>query len=422
MYVSKLAFRTQKENPSDEFSRGAQLLVRAGFVEKNFSGVYTYLPSGLKVLRNVEALIRKEMDAIGGQEMLMPSLTPKTVWDTSGRWEVLGDILYKLKDGQDKTLSLAPTHEDVLSAIMVHHLSGNDRLPLYVYQIQNKFRDEPRAKSGLIRTREFLMKDLYSFHTSFDDLNRFYEIVKEAYVRIFKACGVKAYVTQASGGAFSKENSHEFMVESSAGEDRVFVCPECDFSKNVEVVEDESKKECNMCRKGIMREIKAIEVGNIFKLGTKFSDAFGLYTTSKEGNKMPVVMGSYGIGLGRIMGTIAEVSSDDRGLIWPTILAPYQIYLVPLEKSGGDTGDVTETAQRVYKGLQASGFDILYDDREKSAGEKFGDADILGIPLRLVISEKTLKEDSVEVKERRTGKITMAPLSEVVNIVRRFLI
>jgi len=422
MYVSKLAFRTKKENPSDEFSSGAQLLVRAGFVEKNFSGVYTYLPLGLRVLRNVETLIRGEMDAIGGQEMLMPSLTPKAIWDTSGRWEVLSDILYKLNDGQDKILSLAPTHEDVLSAIMVHHLSGNDRLPLCVYQIQNKFRDEPRAKSGLIRTREFLMKDLYSFHDSFADLNRFYEIVKEAYVRIFKACEVKAYVTQASGGTFSKENSHEFMVESSAGEDRVFVCPECDFSKNIEVVEDESKKECDVCHKGTMREIKAIEVGNIFKLGTKFSDAFGLYTTSGEGGRTSVVMGSYGIGLGRIMGTIAEVNSDDRGLIWPAILAPYQIYVVPLGKSGDGVSNVIDIAEGLYKDLQANGFDILYDDREKSAGEKFGDADILGIPLRLVISEKTLQENAVEIKERKTGKITMAPLSEVVSIVRQLLI
>ena len=413
MYVSKLSFRTKKESPSDEFSEGSKLLIRAGFIEKNFSGVYTYLPLGFRVFKKIAALIRREMDEVGGQEMLMPALTPKAVWDTTGRWEALSDIMYQLKDRQDKTLSLAPTHEEVLSAIVAHHLVGNNTLPFYLYQIQDKFRDEPRAKSGLIRTREFLMKDLYSFHTSQEDLNRFYEIMKESYARIFKECDFKAYITQASGGAFSKEHSHEFMVESNAGEDRVFVCEKCDFAQNVEVVQDETNLECPSCAASLMKEIKAVEVGNIFKLGTKFSEAFGIHCSDEEGVRRPVVMGSYGIGLGRVMGTIAEVNSDEHGLVWPRSLAPYLVYVIPLVKKGDDAEVILNVSYKIYGDLQAQGLEVLYDDREKSAGEKFGDADILGIPYRMVISSKTLAEDCVEIKERKTGKIELVKFGKL---------
>ncbi len=420
MYISNSPFRTKKENPADEFSVGAKLLVRAGFVEKNFSGVYTYLPLGFRVLQKIAALIRKEMNAIGGQEILMPALTQKSVWDESHRWEVLSDIMYQVKDRQDRIFSLAPTHEDVLSAILAHHITGSEKFPICLYQIQDKFRDEPRAKSGLMRTREFLMKDLYSFHNSYEDFNRFYEVVKEAYVRIFKQCELKAYVTQASGGTFSKENSHEFMVESEAGEDKVLVCPMCGFAQNVEVAQG-IRRGCSECNSDAMREIKAVEVGNIFKLGTKFSEAFHLTYLDAEGVRQPVVMGSYGIGLGRVMGTIADVSSDERGLVWPVLLAPYHVYLAPLYKGVEDT-KIKGVAEKVCADLQASGVEVLYDDREKSPGEKFADADLLGIPLRIVISEKTFKDNSLEIKVRKTGEVKLVPIGGFLETVKSFLV
>ncbi|MDE1970323.1 MAG: hypothetical protein KGI50_01970 [Patescibacteria group bacterium] len=418
MYASQFVFKTKKEDPADEFSRGAKLLVRAGFVEKNFSGVYTYLPLGFRVLQNIAALLRKEMDQIGGQEMLMPALTPKAIWETSERWKILSDIMYTLKDRQDRTISLAPTHEDVISALLSRHLTSNDALPFYLYQIQDKFRDEPRAKSGLMRTREFFMKDLYSFHESAEDLARFYEIVKECYMHIFAACALNAYVTKASGGTFSNEHSHEFMVESSAGEDRVFVCDQCHFAENIEVRVEASTHECPECSRADLREIKAVEVGNIFKLGTKFSEAFGLYHHAQNGDNSPVVMGSYGIGLGRVMGTIADVNSDEYGLIWPMALAPFQVYLISLFKAGDNSSEGAVLAHTLYKDLQKAGLEVLCDDRDKSPGEKFGDADLLGIPYRVVISEKTLATQSVEVKDRAQGNITLIPAHDLV----RFLI
>ena len=390
MRYSVLFPKTRKEAPKDEISVNAKLLIRAGFIEKLAAGVYNFLPLGWKVHEKIGQIIREEMDLIGGQELNLAALHPKSIWEKSGRWDKFG-ALYKLKSQSGDDLALGATHEEVLTPIISHYISSYKDLPLYLYQIQVKFRDEPRAKSGILRCREFVMKDLYSFHATEEDRASYYERVRKAYEKIFKRFGLKAIYTKASGGSFS-EFSHEFQVITDAGEDEIIYCPEGDFSENVDITKVKEGKECDMGH-GPLKRAKVIEVGNIFPLGTRFSEAFGAYFTDEKGAKKPIVMGSYGIGLGRNMGTIVEVHHDERGIIWPWSVSPYDAHLVGL----------SEEAEKVYKQLKDAGIDVLYDDRDVSAGEKFATADLIGIPYRLVVSQKT--GDKIEVK-RRDGEKT----------------
>ena len=390
MRYSVLFPKTRKEAPKDEISVNAKLLIRAGFIEKLAAGVYNFLPLGWKVHEKIGQIIREEMDLIGGQELNLAALHPKSIWEKSGRWDKFG-ALYKLKSQSGDDLALGATHEEVLTPIISHYISSYKDLPLYLYQIQVKFRDEPRAKSGILRCREFVMKDLYSFHATEEDRASYYERVRKAYEKIFKRFGLKAIYTKASGGSFS-EFSHEFQVITDAGEDEIIYCPEGDFSENVDITKVKEGKECDMGH-GPLKRAKVIEVGNIFPLGTRFSEAFGAYFTDEKGTKKPIVMGSYGIGLGRNMGTIVEVHHDDKGIIWPESVAPYEVHLVGL----------SEKADEVYKQLKDTGIiDVLYDDRDVSAGEKFATADLIGIPYRLVVSQKT--RDKIEVKKRNSEK------------------
>ena len=390
MRYSVLFPKTRKEAPKDEISVNAKLLIRAGFIEKLSAGVYNFLPLGWKVHEKIGQIIREEMDLIGGQELNLAALHPKSIWEKSGRWDKFG-ALYKLKSQSGDDLALGATHEEVLTPIISHYISSYKDLPLYLYQIQVKFRDEPRAKSGILRCREFVMKDLYSFHATEEDRASYYERVRKAYEKIFKRFGLKAIYTKASGGSFS-EFSHEFQVITDAGEDEIIYCPEGDFSENVDITKVKEGKECDMGH-GPLKRAKVIEVGNIFPLGTRFSEAFGAYFTDEKGTKKPIVMGSYGIGLGRNMGTIVEVHHDDKGIIWPESVAPYEVHLVGL----------SEKADEVYKQLKDTGIiDVLYDDRDVSAGEKFATADLIGIPYRLVVSQKT--RDKIEVKKRNSEK------------------
>ena len=406
MLQSKLFSKTFHEAPKDDTSLNAQLLIRGGFVDKLMAGVWTYLPLGLRVLSNINSIIREEMNRIGGVELYMPALQPREIWEAAGRWEV--EEMYKLKDRSGRDIGLGWTHEEVITSIAVGRIQSWRDLPQYVYQIQDKFRDEPRAKSGLVRGREFLMKDLYSFHRSEKDLDSFYRVVTKAYETIFKRAGLEAYVVEASGGAFTKDYSHEFQVLSDAGEDTIFYCLKCSFARNAEIAG--GLAQCPNC-KGELRRGTSIEVGNIFKLGTKFSEAFGLNFQNENGEKEPVVMGSYGIGPGRLLATIVEVHHDDKGIVWPVSVAPFQAHILYLSES------VRAEAERVYTALTEKRIPVLFDDRdEKTPGERFSDSDLLGIPWRIVMSEKTVAEKKFEVKRRDETKAILMDLQSFLKI------
>ncbi len=401
MRQSSLFTKTRREAPADEVSKNAQLLIRGGFIHKEMAGVYSYLPLGLRVLNNINRVIREEMNAIGGQELFMPTLQDPELWKKTDRWnDAVVDIWFKsqLKAGGD--VGLAWTHEETLTRIMTQYVSSYKDLPLFAYHIQNKFRNEVRAKSGIMRTREFLMKDLYSFTRTEEEHTDFYEKCADAYMRIFSRVGIgkSTYRTFASGGAFSKF-SHEFQTLSEAGEDIVYVNEEKGIAVNEEVLEEADLGELGV-QKSELEKKKSIEVGNIFSLGTRFSEAFGLTYLDEKGEKHPIIMGSYGIGPGRLMGTIVESLSDEKGIVWPEEIAPFSLHLVSL---GEDDEEVRSCADTLYTTLTNAGVSVLYDDRAVRAGEKFADSDLIGIPRRVVVSRKTLDAQKVEVVDRRTG-------------------
>lgn len=408
MRYSKLFSKTSKTVPHDADSANARLLTQGGFIHQEVAGVYTYLPKGLKVLRKIEEIIRKEMLNVGGHEILMPALTPKAVWEKTDRWDHF-DALFRFEGMGGKEYALGATHEEIVTPLAQEYTFSYKDLPFAVFQIQNKFRNEPRAKSGLLRGREFSMKDLYSFHTNQEDLDTYYEELKEAYLRIFEALGFDpaiTYTTYASGGAFSKF-SHEFQVLHEVGEDTIYTCEKCKLAINREIIDEQNT--CPECGNKNLKEEKGIEVGNIFKLGTRFSDAFGLKYADESGSQNPVYMGCYGIGPSRIMGSLVEVFHDDNGIIWPKQLAPYQVHLVNL----GNDEKVNKAADKLYKDLQKAGIKVLYDDRDRRAGEKLADADLIGIPVRLVVSGRTLEADSVEWKERDKEDAENVKLTEI---------
>lgn len=402
MLQSKLFSKTRKEGPKDEVAKNADLLVRGGFVHKEMAGVYSYLPLGLRVLRKIENIIREEMNAIGGQEVSMTALQNKEPWEKSGRWsDEVVDVWFKTRLKNDAEVGLATTHEEPLTLIMSEYVNSYRDLPAYVYQFQTKFRNELRSKSGILRGREFLMKDLYSFSSSEEEHADFYEKAKEAYRKIFERVGLieSTYLTFASGGSFSKY-SHEFQTLTDAGEDTIFVNRDKGIAVNKEVYTDEVLAELGLS-KGDMTEEKAIEVGNIFSLGTKFSDALDLSFNDENGEKKQVIMGSYGIGLGRVMGTIVEVLSDEKGIVWPEEVAPFDVHLLLLPS---ENIEVKEKADRLYEKLSER-MEVLYDDRDTRAGEKFADADLIGIPKQIIVSERGLSEGKFEIKTRQTGEV-----------------
>ncbi|MDO8469792.1 MAG: aminoacyl--tRNA ligase-related protein [bacterium] len=410
MRQSKLFSRTLKEAPKDEVSVNAQLLARGGFISKLMAGVHTFLPLGFRVREKVIGIIREEMNALGASELLMPALHPRAAWDATGRWESMKSVMYQFRDLQGKEYGLGPTHEEIVAAIGTHIIFSYADLPISTYQIQTKFRSEARAKSGLMRGREFSMKDLYSFHADEQSLAEFYEVVKHAYLKVFKRMELTAFVTEASGGDFSKEHSHEFMVETSAGEDETVLCRLCGYAENKEISKLKSGATCPKCPGGVVEHVATSEVGNIFKLGTRFSEPLNLRYRDAAGALHPVIMASYGIGVDRLVGTIVEVHHDDRGIVWPRSVAPAAAHLVVL----GEDEKVRAYAEKVYEALTKKGMEVLFDDRhEMSAGEKFTDADLIGIPARLVVSEKTLAHNKVEVKERKNGKPELVALKDL---------
>ncbi len=408
MRQSQLFTKTIKELPRDEMSYNAQALIQAGFIDKVAAGVYSYLPLGKRVLDKINNIIREEMDAIGGQEILMTALVPRANLEISQRWDNF-DVLFRLQGNDQKEYALGATHEEIVAPLGQKFIKSYKDLPFAVYQIQTKFRNEKRAKAGLLRGREFVMKDLYSFHTDQADLDNYYEIVTKAYDKIYKRLGLEdlTYITYASGGSFSKY-SHEFQTISDVGEDTIYVCEKCRIAINKEIIAEQ--KVCPRCSNDHLVEKKAIEVGNIFKLGTRFSEPFAVRYKDKDGQEKPVVMGCYGIGPSRIMGTIVEIYHDEKGIIWPENIAPYQIHLLSLNKN--------KEADRVYNDLKEAGFEVLYDDRDLSAGEKFTDADLIACPIRLVVSNKTLDSHQIEVKKRNSAELELVNLDQIVKYLQ----
>lgn len=404
MKQTELFTKTFKETPKDEVSLNARLLIRGGFVDKLGAGIYTFLPLGLRVINKIENIVREEMNNIGGQELLMPLLLPRDNWEETGRWSV--EEMYKIKD---ENLGLGWTHEEIITPLMKKYILSSKDLPKYVYQINTKFRNEPRAKSGVLRGREFRMKDLYSFHSDEKDLDDYYERVKQAYFKIYERCGLKekTYLTKAAGGEFSESLSHEFQTITLAGEDIIYICKDCGMGFNKEIFE----KKCD-CGCDDFREEKSIEVGNIFKLGSKYSKVFGL--KNEDGSN--VIMGCYGIGISRLMGAIVEVFNDDKGIVWPEAVAPFFVHLISLD--GGDS-EIKGKSDEIYSILQNSGIEVLYDNRDdKTAGEKLNDCDLTGIPLRVVVSAKTLKEDSVEIKKRNEETTELVKIKELKDFLK----
>lgn len=412
MRQSKLFTKARREAPADEVAKNAQLLVRAGYIHKEMAGVYSYLPLGLKTLNNIVQIIREEMDAIGGQELVMTALQDKELWSRTDRWDdAKVDNWFKTSFKSGGETGLGITHEEPLTRIMTEHISSYRDLPVYAYQFQNKFRNELRAKSGIMRGKEFLMKDLYSFSKNEEDHIVFYNKARDAYKKIFERAGIggKTYVTFASGGIFS-EFSEEFQTISLAGEDTIYVDEDKKVAINKEVYTEETIEKLGLSKDNLV-ERKSIEAGNIFHLGTRFSEPLGLLYTDEHGDRKPVVMGSYGIGPTRLMGIIVETVSDEKGLVWPSSVAPYAIHLVSL----GKDDEVAKTADSLYAELVDAGVEVLYDDRDLRAGEKFAESDLLGLPKRIIVGKDAVSTGEFEVVDRATGAIEKCPRAELLS-------
>ena len=412
MRQSKLFTKTRKLAPADEVSKNAQLLVRAGYVHKEMAGVYDFLPLGLRTLNKIIDIIREEMNGIGGEEVFLSALQDPEAWKKSGRWDdEVVDVWFKthLKNGSE--LGLGNTHEEALTALMTEHIASYKDLPRYVYQFQNKFRNETRAKSGIMRSREFIMKDLYSFSEDSAQHDAFYEKAAAAYERVFTRVGIgeKTYRTFASGGSFSKY-SHEYQTVCDAGEDTIYIDDKKRIAVNKEVYDDPDVYAVSGIDKATLKEAKAIEVGNIFTLGTRFSLPLGLSYKDSEGKDQPVFMGSYGIGPARLMGTIVELMSDSKGLVWPESVAPFRYHLVSL---GHDGDEAVRAADALYSELTKAGAEVLYDDRDLRAGEKFAESDLLGIPKRIVVGKEAAATGVFEVVDRVTGTVDKRTQAEI---------
>jgi prolyl-tRNA synthetase len=555
MRFSRLFGKTLKEIPSEADTASHQLLIRAGMIQQEAAGVYSYLPLGWRVLKKIEQIIREEMDRAGGQELMLPSLQPFELWEKSGRYTAFGKTLFTITDRRDHTLVLGPTHEEVITDLVGRFVQSYRDLPLLLYQIQNKFRDEPRPRGGLLRVREFIMKDLYSFHIDEADLDRTYETMTQAYKNVYARCGLPAVIVEADSGAIGGKESHEFMLVARTGEDGIIHCADCNYAANLEKAESKKPQfeknaplpleeistpniktieevanfvgvpshqtlkavfysadselifvvirgdlevnetklrnllKCIELRLATETEVNAaglvagaaspiglkgvkivaddsinlgsnfvaggnkpdvhiknvnyprdfevnimadianarpedgcprcngklfsslgIEVGHVFKLGTFLSEKLGAFFLDRDGVSRPIIMGTYGIGLGRLMAAAIEQNHDDKGIIWPMGIAPYQVYLCPLRL---ENPDILKTADKVYDNLTKQGIDVLYDDRDDSPGIKFNDADLLGIPIRLTISPRTLESHSIELKWRKEKQTTLVPLKAI---------
>jgi prolyl-tRNA synthetase len=410
MRLSQNFSKTRKEAPRDEEAKNAQLLIRAGFIYKDAAGVYALLPLGLRVLNNIIQIIREEMNAVGAQELSMTTLQRRELWEQTDRWDdAQVDVWFKTRYKSGTEAGLAWSHEEQLTEMMRGYISSYRDLPAAAYQFQTKLRNETRAKSGILRTREFIMKDLYSFNRNEAEHSHFYEKVQHAYVKIFDRIGIgeQTFLTVASGGPFAKF-SHEFQTVTEAGEDEIYLDRQKRLAVNQEVHSDEVIADLGL-DKDSLEKVRASEVGNIFNLGTSKSQPLDLYFVDEDDVRKPVIMGSYGIGPARVMGVVVELFSDERGLVWPKTIAPAQVHIVRI----GDNEAVVQAADKVYADLSESKIEVLYDDRDASAGAKFADADLIGVPLRLTISPKTLEQHSVELKNRTQDSHKLVKLADI---------
>ncbi len=411
MRLSQIFTKVRKDSPKDEQSKNAQLLIKAGYVHKEMAGVYSMMPFGLRVSEKIKTVIRKHMNKLGGQEIHMSSLQNPETWKATDRWDDdKVDIWFKSKLKNDTEVGFALTHEDAITAMLKQHINSYADLPIYPYQFQHKFRNELRSKSGLMRGREFEMKDLYSFCRTEADQKAFFEKVKDAYVAIFKELGLgdSVFVTYASGGIFSKY-SVEFQAITDAGEDIIYIDEDKKVAINKEIY---TKEDCDLFEVNMDKAVekKSVEVGNIFNLGTRFSDALELTYTDERNQKQPVWMGSYGIGIGRLLGTIVEIYADDEGLVWPKEIAPYRVIIVALQ----DDREVQDEAEKMYLALQKSGVEVLLHDKKGNPGEKLATADMLGIPTQVIVSKKALLEGQFEIKDRKTKQVTYKTFFDIV--------
>jgi len=406
---SELFTKTLREAPHDDISVNAQLLARGGFIYKEMAGVYAYLPLGFRVLRKIEQIVREEMNALGGQELIMTSLQRKELWETTDRWDDKSvDVWFKSKLHAGGEVGFAWSHEEPIATMMKNHIESFRDLPVYVYQFQTKLRNELRAKSGIIRGREFVMNDMYSFSLGQEDHDAFYNAAIEAYKNVYRRVGIgeDTFVTFASGGAFTKF-SHEFQTITEAGEDVIYINRHKNIAINEEVLNEQTLKSLGIER-GDLEKVKTAEVGNIFNFGTKKSEDLGLWYSSKNDEKIPVWLGSYGIGITRLMGVLVEKFADERGIIWPEAVAPFRAHVIVLD-------DKNAEAERVVSLLEEAGIEVLYDDRShKTAGEKFADADLIGIPYRIVVSKRASEKGGYEIKRRNEEKAHIAEMEEII--------
>lgn len=404
MKYSQLFPKTLKEAPKDEVATNAKFLIRGGFIDKLMAGSYTLLPLGRLVERKIEQIVREEMNATGAQEMLMPLLQPKDIWNETGRWESAAEVMYKLKK-DEKEYTLSFTHEEIVMDVLRKHIKSYKDLPVMPYHFSTKFRDELRAKSGILRGREFIMKDLYSVHATEKEMWDYYWKVADAYMKVFERVGLNAIITEAAGGVFTSNKTHEFQVESEVGEDTIYMAEGWKYAKNEEVMTEEDRQAPGL------RSVKSIEVGNIFPYGQdKYSDAMNVAFTDQNGEQKLVWFGAYGIGMTRLMGVLVEKFHDDKGIIWPKAVAPYHVHLIGIMNN--EVG-IKEKVERVYNKLKEAGIEVLFDDREDvGAGQKFTDADLLGIPVRLVVSAKT--GERIEWKDRTQDETELLSIDEVI--------
>ena len=410
MLWTKTFIPTIKEAPQEAESESHKLMLRAGLIRMLMAGAYSYLPFGLKVLNNIQRIVREEMNSSGANELLLPALQPMELWEKTGRDKVIGEVMIRFKDRRGRNLCLGPTHEDVITDLVRQHVSSYKQMPLILYQIQTKFRDEIRPRFGLVRACEFIMKDAYSFDADEQGLDKNYSIMHEAYKRIFKRCGLDCLSVEADSGVMGGKVSHEFMVPAACGEDIVLVCPKCKLAKPF----SEAKVICPEC-KVELEKVNTIEVGHIFKLGTKYSASLGANFLDAKGVLSPVIMGCYGIGVSRLVATIIEQNHDQQGIIWPREVAPYDVLIIPLEV---EPGPIMDKANELYKLFWDQGIKVLMDDRDERAGVKFKDADLIGIPIQLVLGKEFLKSGNLELKLRRGGEKLSVGTEEILNKVK----
>ena len=408
MKQSLLFVPTLKEAPKDAEVRSHKLMSRAGLVKQVAAGIYSYLPLGYRVIKKIEQIIREELDKIGSSELLMPALQPRDLWEESGRWADYGPELMRLKDRKDRDFCLGPTHEEIITQVVRDYLNSYKKLPLALYQIQTKFRDEMRPRFGLMRGREFIMKDAYSFHETEEQLNEWYKKFAQAYTEIFRRCGLETRIVSSDVGQIGGNEADEFMVMSEVGEDTITYCMSCSYAANQEHSGLEEGDPCPECG-GTIKTAKGIEVGNIFKLGSKYSESMNAKVINKEGKQVAVVMGCYGIGISRTLMASVEQHSTDEGIVWPDEISPFKVHIIPINMKNDEQ---RELAFKVYNDLVAQGVEVLIDDREERAGVKFKDADLIGLPIRIVVGKDAV-DGNVEFRDRKQGTKSVVKATEI---------